>query len=262
MGNRVIEDDEIGGKSTRRSSRRSSKAASGAERSVKPKFQEERVVRINSTPLVPMNDLQKDYIRLISDKDMVIATGFAGTSKTYIPTVMACDAFLKGEIDRIFITRPNISNSKSLGFFGGDLVEKMSNWLGPVLSVMRDRLGAPSLEIAIKHGDIAFVPMEVIKGYSFGKNTFVLVDEAEDLTVDEAKKVVTRSGGCKMVLAGDILQSELKEKSGLKWLMEMLKKYPELQENAGAVDFNRPSDIVRSKMCRNWILAMRREGEM
>lgn len=239
--------------------RRASKAKT--DKVVKPKFQEEREDRVNDSPLRPMNGLQKEYIRLIREKSIVIASGFAGTSKTYIPTVMACDAYRAGSISHIYITRPAISNSKSLGFFGGDLIQKMENWLGPVLITMRERLGQGALEIAIKRGDIVFVPFEVIKGYSF-KDCMVILDEAEDISVDEAKKFVTRLGeNCTAVLAGDIGQSELKERSGLRKLIDLATNNPELEATTGWVDFNRPEDIVRSRVCKDWTMAFYRDEE-
>lgn len=228
-----------------------------AERTIKEKFLDERAG--NVTPITPLNDLQAEYIKLIHHKRLIIATGFPGTSKTFLPTVIACDKWRTGEIKRIYLTRPNISDSKSLGFFSGDLVEKMSNWLLPVLDVMYARLGRAVVEIAIKNGDISFVPLEVIKGMSFPKDTFVICDEAEDLTVREARAVVTRQGGCTMVICGDLEQSALSEKSGLLYLKNLVEKYPHLADYTGFVDFNRPSDIVRSLECKAWILAMRKE---
>lgn len=220
---------------------------------ISPKFQAEREERINLSPLVAMNEKQAEYIRLIHEKPTVIAVGYAGTSKTYIPTVIACDMYRSNKINKIVFTRPNISNSKSLGYFGGDLETKMTNWLMPVINILRDRLGENTLEIALKNGDIEFVPMEVIKGYS-AENCFFIVDEAEDLTYDEAKKVMTRQGkGCHMVLAGDIQQSELKEKSGLKALMDIAEKCPFV--NLGVVNFDNKGDIVRGEACKNWIIA-------
>jgi len=225
------------------------------EKVIKPKFMEERTQNI--TPLVPLNPLQAQYIKFVQEKRLVIATGYPGTSKTYIPTVIACDLWRKGEIDQIFLTRPNISQSKSLGFFSGSLVEKMMNWLLPVLDIMYKRLGRNVVEIAIKNGDIAFIPLETIKGMSFGQRTFVICDEAEDLTVAEAKAVVTRQGGGTMILAGDLEQSALDEKSGLLFLKNIVEKTPELEKFTGFVDFNRPSDIVRSAECKAWILALK-----
>lgn len=235
--------------------RREKRATTG--RKIPDKFKEEREEQINSRPLVPLNEKQRVYIQLINQYDLVLATGWAGTSKTYIPTVMACDAYLRGDIDKIVFTRPNISNSKSLGMFKGSAVEKMEMWLMPVMNILRDRLGVGALETAIKHGNIQFVPMEVIKGFS-AENCFFIVDEGEDLTVEEAKKIVTRQGrNCKMVISGDVSQSELKERSGLKMLFKMIAEYPAL--NVGTIDFNHINDIVRSEQCKQWVIAFNKE---
>ena len=137
--------------------------------------------------------------------------------------------------------------------------QKMSFWLMPILSTLYERLGREVVDIYIKHGDISFVPLETIKGMSFSKRSMVLCDEAEDLTVVEAKSIVTRQGEGSMVLSGDLEQSALKEGSGLLWLKNMVEKNPLLEDTTGFVDFNRPSDIVRSEACKAWILAMRKE---
>jgi phosphate starvation-inducible PhoH-like protein len=242
-------------KTRKKRTTRADKVAHGEVRTIREKFIEERVL----PPLRPMNDLQAKYIKLIQEKRLVVATGFAGTSKTYIPTVMACDAYRKGEISKIYLSRPAMSESKSLGYFAGDLVEKMSHWLLPVLTTMYERLGKEVVEIAIKAGDIRFLPLETIKGMSFGKGTFTIVEEAEDLTVKEIKSVLTRQGGGTLILAGDIEQSALNEKSGLRFIKDMSEKYSELNDVSGFVDFNRPSDIVRSDECKAWVLAMRKE---
>ena len=234
---------------------RADKDSAGQERAIREKFIEERVL----PPLRPLNDKQAKYIQLISDKKLVVATGYAGTSKTYIPTVMACDAYRKGEINKIFLCRPAMSESKSLGYFAGDLETKAKHWLLPVLSIMYERLGKEVVEIAIRSGDIQFIPMETIKGMSFGKGTFIIVEECEDVTVKEAKSILTRQGGGTMILAGDIGQSALNEKSGLKFIVDMIAKYPELEKTTGVIDFNDVDDIVRSKECKAWIVAMSKE---
>lgn len=227
-------------------------------RIVKDKFLEEKQERINEKPLRALNPKQQKYIEYINTKDLIITTGYAGTSKTYIPTVMACEKLMKNEIKKIVLTRPNISNSKSLGMFKGTLIEKFSPWLAPVLSILTERLGIAELTSALEKGNIEFVPLEVIKGYS-AHDCFFICDEAEDLTKDEAKKLVTRQGrNCTMVLAGDITQSELKESSGLKYLMELSNKYPSLL-NVGCIDFDNFQEIVRSDQAREWVKVFARE---
>lgn len=234
---------------------RRNKEQRGDVKQINPKFKRER--EQNTQPLKPWNEKQKEYIYSINCNPLTIATGFAGSSKTYIPTVIACDMLKDGLIDQIVLTRPNVSSSKSLGYFGGSLEEKMSNWLGPVLNTLYERLGRGDVAYLIEKGDIQFVPLEVIKGYSFNR-CFILCDEAEDLTREEFKKVITRLGKeSKMVLAGDITQSDLKQDSGLKLGLDMAKKYPDL--NCGYVDFNHPDDIVRSDTVRKWILKFNKE---
>jgi phosphate starvation-inducible PhoH-like protein len=246
-----------GGNNTPRT--RKAKAEAGSEKHIKEKFAEQREDSINAKPIKPWNGKQKYYIELLNDPDIptILCTGYAGTSKTFLPTALAADALRLGKIKKIVFSRPNISNSKSLGYFGGSLIEKASNWLLPVLDILNERLGRNIVELYIKTGEITFVPLEVIKGYSANDCVFI-IDEAEDLTKDEAKKVITRQGSnCKMVLCGDISQSELKEGSGLKYLTEMSRKYDNLV--LGLVDFNEVSDIVRSDAVKQWIIAFKKE---
>jgi len=242
---------------TRKRTRRV-KEMSGETRSISDKDLENRRDKVNANPLKPLNEGQALYMRYIEEKSLILATGYPGTSKTYLPTVMACDSYTLGDIDKIYLIRPAVSKSKSLGFWSGSLEEKAANWLGESLSIMKERLGNGVFEVALKRGDLEFIPLEVLKGRSL-KNCFVLVDEAEDITVEEARKLVTRIGkNCTMVLAGDIAQVDLSTTSGLKFLKDVAEANPELEKYTGIVDFNRPSDIVRSDECKLWTLALSR----
>lgn len=243
---------------TARKQTRKSRAENGEQRVVKDKFLEERKQRIQSKPLVAMNDKQREYIHLINEKPVVIATGFAGTSKTYVPTVMASDMYKTGEIDKIIVTRPAVSSSKSMGYFKGSETEKMSVWLQAVIPIFKDRLGAAELEIAIACKDIEFIPLETIKGMSIN-NAWLLVEEASDLTKEEVIKIVTRMGrNSRLTLSGDLRQSELKETSGLKWLVDFVQRH-NLNKNFGFIDFNDVNDIVRSDAVREFIVCLVRD---
>jgi|JI7StandDraft_1071085.scaffolds.fasta_scaffold00779_19 phosphate starvation-inducible PhoH-like protein len=228
------------------------------QRQIKEKFLEQR--KENFKPVKPMNDLQAEYIKMCMELPVIIATGYAGTSKTYIPTCIAAEKWYTGQIDKIYLVRPAISSSKSLGFFGGSLVEKSKNWLMPIIDTLYEKLGKNVVDLAIENGDIEPIPLEVIKGRSL-KNCFIICDEAEDLNVPEFIKIVTRGGNnSTLVLAGDILQSDLKENNGLQLAIELYGENPELPW--GFIDFNRPSDIVRSESVKKVILALRRKGLM
>lgn len=243
----------------RSSTTRKAKIESGQPRVIKDKFLEEREESIKAKPLVPMNAKQREYIRLLQEKSCVIATGFAGSSKTYIPTVMAADLLKTGKINKIIVTRPAVSSSKSVGYFKGSDVEKMSVWLNSVIPVFKERLGAAGLEIALAAKNIEFVPLEVIKGMSIN-DAWVLAEESSDLTKDEVVKLITRMGkNSKLVLSGDIRQAELKGDLGLKWVADFVNRHRNLQENFGFVDFGDVNDIVRSDAVKQFIVALVRD---
>lgn len=242
-----------------RTSTRKSKIDSGQPRVIKDKFLEEREESIKAKPLVPMNAKQREYIRLLQEKSVVIATGYAGSSKTYIPTVMAADLLKTGKINKIIVTRPAVSSSKSVGYFKGSDVEKMSVWLNSVIPIFKERLGAAGLDIALAAKNIEFVPLEVIKGMSIN-DAWVLAEESSDLTKDEVIKLITRLGrNSKLVLSGDVRQAELKGDLGLKWVADFVNRHRNLQENFGFVDFGDVNDIVRSDAVKQFIVALVRD---
>lgn len=236
------------------------KLAAQEQREIKPKFQQQRAEQLANKPIVPMTEKQAYYIEEIKTKNLVVALGYAGTSKTFLATSIAADMYHKGEINKIILTRPAVSDARSVGFFSGGKDEKMMNWVAPMLDVLYKRLGRTVVDLAISEGNIELQPLETIKGRSFSKETFVIADEAEDCTIEEIKSIVTRNANCKMVIAGDIDQSALKSESGLKLLLDVLDESPELDSHVGFVDFNEYDDIVRSKICKQLIMAFHKSG--
>jgi phosphate starvation-inducible PhoH-like protein len=234
--------------------------AEKTERVVKEKFKEQRASALANKPIYPLNDKQKEYFEAIRTKDLIVATGYAGTSKTYVATCLAADAFYKGEIHTIVLARPAVSGSQSLGFFSGSSNEKMMNWTMPLVNVLYQRLGRTVVDLAILEGNIQLQPLETIKGMSYGKGVWVIADEVEDCTIDEIKSIVTRNGGAKMILCGDVLQSALHEKSGLAIFADILYDSDALQEHAALIEFNSYEHIVRGKLCKNLIVAFDKAG--
>jgi phosphate starvation-inducible PhoH-like protein len=230
------------------------------ERVIKDKFKEQRAEKLEAKPIFPLNDRQREYFEAIRTKDLIVATGYAGTSKTFVATSLAADSFYKGECQRIVLARPAVSNSQSLGFFAGDLNQKMSVWLMPLLSVLYQRLGRTVVDLAIQEGNIVMQPLETIKGMSYGKGTWVIADEVEDCTIEEIKSIVTRNGGAKMILCGDVLQSALHEKSGLAIFADILYNSRPLQEYATLIEFDSYDYIVRGKLCKSLIVEFDKAG--
>jgi len=200
------------------------------------------------SPLQALTSKQKTYIDFIHSKDIVIATGLPGTSKTYIPSRIACEYLRQGLSKKIVICRPATSKSKSLGAFSGDKNEKMLNWIGPVKEALREELTQGDLEYKLEREVIQLQPLETIKGASF-KKCFVIVDEAEDCTYHEIKTLLTRVGkGTKMVLCGDINQTDLKN-SGLSQVLEAL-QYGPAYDKVAHIHFGDYDDVVRSPVVK------------
>lgn len=186
----------------------------------------EKVVPIRDvSPLLPKNDLQREYINAIKYNKIVCGTGVAGTGKTYIAARMAAEMLQSGDVYKIIITRPNeIEGTRSIGLLPGTLEEKMTPVLAPVLSVLEEALGKSHLEYLIKKNRVEFLPLEYIKGRTID-DAFLIVDEAEDITKDILKVLLLRTGeNCKIVIDGDVAQKAIKGDSGLRALMDLNKK--------------------------------------
>ena len=199
--------------------------------------------------LQPMNENQHLYIEALRNFDQIIVTGFSGTGKTYIAATFAANMYANKEIDKIVITRPNVSVGKDLGFFPGSVEEKMANWVVPVLEVLKERLGKGVVETGIKNGNIEVAPLATMRGRSF-KNSFTILDEASNTTVPEMLMFLTRIGqGCKVVINGDVRQQDIKEQSGLSKVLHLIKKY---NMDIPVIEFE-VDDIVRSDRVKEWI---------
>ena len=206
--------------------------------------------------LLPQTEKQGEYIKAIEEFDQVIVLGPAGTGKTYIAATVASNLYTTKAIDKIIITRPNVAAGKSIGYFPGTLEEKMMPWVMPVLEVLHWNLGKGAVETGIKNGNIEIAPFETMRGRSF-QDAFVILDEAQNVTPHEMKMFLTRVGqNCKVILNGDIQQSDLGETSGLSKAIHIAKKH---MIPVPVVEFT-PDDIVRSDLCKKWIVAFLREG--
>ena len=181
---------------------------------------------IKNKPLKPLNEKQKRYIKAILNNDVIIAIGSAGTSKSYIPSIIAADMFENKEVDNIVVCRPMEGPGKALGTLPGTKNEKLSEWLIPVTSTLKSRLGPGSFDYHVNRSErIEFCPLNLIKGRSFD-STFIIADEAEDMDIETIKSLVTRIGeNTKLVINGDIKQKHIKQDSGLSYIIRLVEKY-------------------------------------
>ena len=163
----------------------------------------------------PKNETQQYLLECITSSVMTVVVGPAGTGKTFCTGMKAAQLFLKGGFENIVLSRPNIATGKSLGYFPGSVEEKMEPWLSPILSVLKDGFGTGRFAYLREKGKIQIQPIETIRGQSFS-DSIIIVDEAQNLTIEELKAVTTRVGeNSKLILMGDPAQSDLRKSDDL-----------------------------------------------
>lgn len=215
--------------------------------------EEEGVGRVVN--LQAMNENQKTYLKALKTAEQILVFGFSGTGKTYIAATEAANLYSQKKIDKIIITRPNVSVGKDLGALPGTKDEKFAPWAAPVLDVLEEHLGRGVVETAIKSGNIEMAPLTMMRGRSF-HDAFIILDEAQNCSVAEIKMFITRVGeNCKTVINGDIKQSDIKMESGLSKLLELVEKH---NLPVPVIEFG-VDDIVRGDLCKQWIMAF--EGQ-
>ena len=206
--------------------------------------------------LVPRTEKQRMLLDALKTSSQVLVLGPAGTGKTYVTATYAADLYTLKEVDKIVITRPHVSVGKDIGFLPGTLEEKTYPWALPVLYVLEKHWGNGMLETAIKNGNVEMAPLALMRGRSF-ENSFIIVDETQNITTHELKMLLTRVGeGSIIVLNGDVQQSDLKEADGLSKIIHLAKKH---MLPVPIIEFGL-DDIVRSDICAQWVRVFYKEG--
>jgi phosphate starvation-inducible PhoH-like protein len=158
---------------------------------------------------------QKDYIRTIIDKDVVFCSGPAGSGKSFIASGVAAEHLHAGKIEKIIVTRPLVCAGKDLGSLPGELFEKIAPYQGPVQENLKYFLTQAFYGLYVNGGKICYAPLETMRGATF-HNAYMLLDEAQNCTFEQIKMFITRMGhNSKVLINGDIGQTDLKSKSGL-----------------------------------------------
>ena len=195
------------------------------------------------------------YDLALRDKSLmpVIAYGSAGVGKTYGAVGAAVEWLAKGKKQKVLVTRPNVSFAKENGYLPGTEREKMEPWVRPIQqNLVAHGVNVGTQESWEKNGNLTYMPLEFIQGLTFD-NTFIIVDECQNMTFQQLKVFLTRTGKwSKVVLCGDIAQISPKFKdSGLAELLQMI-DYCKL--NVHTIEFGY-DDILRSDQCKAWIIA-------
>lgn len=200
----------------------------------------------------PLNFIQGEYLESIKHNDITFGIGSAGTGKTFIAASYAASQLFHRKVDKVFLTRPNIETGRGLGFLPGTLEEKYAPYLLPFDAIFNKSLGKGFYEYCLKAKTIEPTPLGFLRGTTFD-NCIVLVDEAQNCTKEEMKMLLSRIGkNCKMILSGDIEQSDIGADSGLEDAVNRLEGISGIE----VIEFL-DEDIVRSKMCKAIIMAYR-----
>ncbi len=172
----------------------------------------------------PRTPGQADYIRAMNDAELVFGLGPAGTGKTYLAVAKAVSMMLKGEVDRIILSRPAVEAGERLGFLPGDLREKVDPYLRPLYDALHDMLPGDQVVKKLASGDIEVAPLAFMRGRTLA-SSFVILDEAQNTTPVQMKMFLTRLGEhSRMVVTGDLSQIDLPPgtKSGLQDALDTL----------------------------------------
>lgn len=198
----------------------------------------------------------------LRDKEMFpcIGYGSAGTGKTFGAAGAAVEWLDKSKKNRVIISRPNVSFADDIGFLPGEEHEKLAPWVLPVKqNLLAQGLSKGQLEMYEKNGRITYQTFAYIQGLTFD-NSFIIIDECQNLTFNQIKAVFTRVGlYSKLVLCGDVAQvSPLFKGSGLSEWITMTKA---LNLPFHTIEFT-PDDIMRSGVCRDTILGCEKWEEI
>ncbi|WP_374762825.1 PhoH family protein [Yunchengibacter salinarum] len=207
--------------------------------------------------ILPRSKGQASYMQKLAACEMVFGVGPAGTGKTYLAVAMAVARLLKGEVDRVILSRPAVEAGENLGFLPGDLKEKVDPYLRPLYDALYDMVPPDQVEKRMNSGQIEIAPLAYMRGRTLS-NAAVILDEAQNTTVMQMKMFLTRFGeNSSMTICGDPSQVDLPggAPSGLRHALDILRDVDEI----GVVRFT-SADVVRHPLVSRIIDAYDGEG--
>ena len=200
------------------------------------------LIKTPKKSVIPRSEKQKNYVKALHESDIVISAGPAGTGKTFLAVAVALTMLLEKKIERIILSRPAVEAGERLGFLPVDMREKVDPYLRPLYDSLYDLLDYEKIQKKIEVGDIEIAPLAFMRGRTL-KNSFAILDEAQNATDTQIKMFLTRIGeNSKIVTNGDPSQIDLPNKS-LSGLIRSKKILGHLKEIT-TIDFDH-NDVVR-----------------
>jgi phosphate starvation-inducible protein PhoH and related proteins len=200
---------------------------------------------------------QRQYLDNIRASDLTFGIGPAGTGKTYLAVASAVEALHSGSVRRIVLVRPAVEAGERLGFLPGDLAQKVDPYLRPMYDALYEMMGFDRVARNVERQIIEVAPLAFMRGRSLN-DSFIILDEAQNTTVEQMKMFLTRLGfGSKAVVTGDITQVDLprQQRSGLRHAIAVLRGV----EGVAFTFFN-AYDVVRHPLVQRIVQAYERES--
>lgn len=198
---------------------------------------------------------QKRYLASIQQNDINFGIGPAGTGKTYLAVACAVQALMRDEVRRVLLTRPAVEAGERLGFLPGDLSQKIDPYLRPLYDALYEMLGFETVSKLMERNVIEVAPLAYMRGRTLN-DAFIILDEAQNTTVEQMKMFMTRIGfGSKAVITGDVTQIDLPNRveSGLRHVTEVLADIPGI-----SFTFFQSRDVVRHPLVQRIVEAYER----
>jgi len=190
----------------------------------------EEVIKTPKRSVLSRSKKQKEYVRSLKTNQIVISLGPAGTGKTYLAVAVALSMLLEKKVERIILSRPAVEAGEKLGFLPGDMKDKIDPYLRPLYDSLYDLLDYDKIQRKIESGAIEIAPLAFMRGRTL-KNSFAILDEAQNATRTQIKMFLTRIGeNSRLVVNGDPSQIDLpnKKQSGLIESQTILKGIKEI----------------------------------
>jgi phosphate starvation-inducible protein PhoH and related proteins len=195
---------------------------------------------------------QRQYVQAVRTHDLTFCIGPAGTGKTFLAAIIAVQALLSKQYERLILTRPAVEAGEKLGFLPGDLQQKVDPYLRPLYDALQEMIDSEKMADLMERGLIEVAPLAYMRGRTLS-NAFVILDEAQNTTPAQMKMVLTRLGfRSRMVVTGDITQTDLppNQPSGLAVAQKILRNV----EGIAFCEFSQ-ADVVRHPLVQRIVAA-------
>jgi phosphate starvation-inducible PhoH-like protein len=214
-----------------------------------------QLIKTPKKSVIARSERQSDYIKALKENDIVMALGPAGTGKSFLAVSVAITLLMEKKVERVMLSRPAVEAGEKLGFLPGDMKEKVDPYLRPLYDALYDLFGFEQIQKKIENGEIEIAPLAFMRGRTL-KNSFAILDEAQNATATQIKMFLTRIGeNSKLVVNGDPSQIDLPNKShsGLVKSKEILQKIKEIK----IIEFDH-KDVVRHPLVSKIIQAFQK----